>query len=116
MQLPRYKKLKRKKLKVCKEPGCGKEYIGHPISKYCELHRDIANRARKIKEFEPVHVKNFVFKHGFTDVTEMELICQLDGCNNKYTVKIYPKQHIYPKFCGVHRSEYKRESLRKRTE
>lgn len=113
MQLPQYKKKKRLKHKVCKEPGCGKEYIGHPISKYCEFHRIIANRTRKIKVYKSVDVKNFIFKHGFTHVTKLEFNCQLDGCNNKYTVKIFPKQSIYPKFCNVHRSEYKRESLQK---
>jgi len=111
MQLPRYKKKKRLKHKVCQEPGCGKEFIGHPIAKYCEFHRNIANRTRKTKEYEAVDVKNFVFKHGFTEVTELELSCQLPNCNNKYTVKIFPKQYIYPKFCVTHRNEYKRDSF-----
>jgi hypothetical protein len=113
MQLPRYKKKKRLKHKVCQEPGCGKEFIGHPIAKYCEYHRNIANRTRKTKEYEAVDVKNFVFKHGFTEVTELELTCQLENCNNKYKVKIFPKQYIYPKYCMTHRNEYKRESFQK---
>ena len=33
MQLPKYKKKKRIKLKVCQEPGCGREFWGHPIAK-----------------------------------------------------------------------------------
>ena len=109
MQLPRYKKKKRVKLKICQEPGCGKEFLGHPIAKYCELHRNIANRTRKIKEYEAVDLKNFVFKHNFTEVTDVELTCHLDGCDSKYTVKIFPKQYVYPKFCETHRNDYKRE-------
>ncbi len=27
MQLPKYKKKKRIKLKVCQEPGCGREFV-----------------------------------------------------------------------------------------
>ena len=46
MQLPKYKKKKRIKLKVCQEPGCGREFWGHPIAKYCELHRDIKEEGR----------------------------------------------------------------------
>ena len=45
MQLPKYKKKKRIKLKICQGPGCGREFWGHPIAKYCELHRDIKQRA-----------------------------------------------------------------------
>ena len=116
MQLPRYKKKKRLKHKVCQEPGCGKEFIGHPIAKYCDFHRNIANRTRKTKEYEAVDVKNFVFKHGFTEVTELELNCQLPGCTAKYLVKIFPKQYIYPKFCIDHRNEYKREAFQRACE
>ena len=49
MQLPKYKKKKRIKLKVCQEPGCGREFWGHPIAKYCELHRDIKQRAEVVQ-------------------------------------------------------------------
>jgi hypothetical protein len=99
---------------VCLEPGCGKEFIGHPIAKYCEFHRDISKRTRKVKEYEAVDVKNFIFKHGFTEVTNLELICQLNGCPNKYHVRIFPKQIVYPKFCEKHRTDYQRETFLKK--
>ena len=40
---------KRIKLKVCQEPGCGKEFWGHPIAKYCDDHRDIKQRQKQKK-------------------------------------------------------------------
>jgi hypothetical protein len=111
MQLPKYQKKKRIKLKVCHEPGCGKEFLGHPIAKYCPLHKDIKNRARKIKEVEPVDFRNIIFKHTFSEVTEVQFSCQVPDCTELYSVKIYPKQYIYPKFCEKHRNEFKRHNL-----
>lgn len=108
MQLPQYKKKKRLKHKFCLEPGCGKEFIGHPIAKYCEFHRDIANRVRKVKIYEAVDVKNTIFRHQFTEVTNMEFTCSLPECGRKYSVKIFPKHYVYPKYCTAHRNEYKR--------
>jgi len=110
MQLPRYKKKKKKlKLKVCQEPGCGKEYFGHVISKYCDEHRDIAKRVRRRKkglEFEGI---NREFRHGYKETTIAEFTCTLEGCNDKYEVILFPKQFVYPAFCVEHRSHFKRE-------
>ncbi len=111
MQLPKYKKKKRIKLKVCQEPGCGREFWGHPIAKYCELHRDIKNRQKKKKVAEAVDVKNMIFKHNYSEVLDLEFTCMLPGCNKKYTVRVFPKQYIYPKFCFEHRNAYKREAF-----
>jgi hypothetical protein len=112
MQLPKYNKKiqdrKRKRIKICQEPGCGKEYVGHVISKYCELHSNIKNRKRKRRIFEDVGIKNQVYKHKFSEVTNIVFTCQLKGCNRPFSVKVYPKQYIYSKFCEEHRSEYKR--------
>jgi hypothetical protein len=38
----------------------------------------------------------------------MVLNCALEGCDNQFEVKIYPRQYIYPKYCPEHRNEYKR--------
>ncbi len=111
MQLPKYKKKKREKLKICQEPGCGREFWGHPIAKYCELHRDIRSRKRKKRVYEKVDVKNQIFTHKFYEVTDVEFTCQLPGCNQKYVIRVFPKQHIYPKYCPEHRNEFKRDSF-----
>lgn len=108
MQLPKYKKKKRIKLKVCQYPKCGKEFWGHPIAKYCEQHRDIKQRAIKKKENEPIETRNMVFKHNYSDVAELNFICCLDGCDEEFTLKIFPKQFVYPRFCMEHRNDYKR--------
>jgi stress-induced morphogen len=111
MQLPKYKKKKRIKLKVCQEPGCGREFWGHPIAKYCDLHRDIKQRAKHKKEFESVEVKNMVFKHNYTEVLDLEFLCCLDGCNQRYTVKVFPKQFVYPRYCMEHRNDFRRANF-----
>ena len=54
MQLPRYKRKKRIKLKICQEPGCGKQFWGHPIAKYCPEHRDIKNRQKPKKDYDSI--------------------------------------------------------------
>ncbi len=115
MQLPKYKKKKREKLKICQEPGCGKEFWGHPIAKYCELHRDIRFRTRRRRVYENVDVKNQVFTHKFHEVTDIEFTCQLPGCGRRYKISVFPKQYVYPKFCEEHRNEFKRESFERAT-
>jgi hypothetical protein len=111
MQLPKYKKKKRIKLKICQEPGCGREFWGHPIAKYCELHRDIKQRAKHKKEFESVDVKNMVFKHNYTEVLDLEFCCCLDGCESRYIVKVFPKQFVYPRYCLEHRNDFRRANF-----
>lgn len=111
MQLPKYKKKRREKLKICQEPGCGKEFWGHPIAKYCELHRDIRFRQRRKRVYESVDVRNQVFNHKFHEVTDVEFACQVPGCNRRYIIHVFPKQYVYPKYCEEHRNEFKRESF-----
>jgi hypothetical protein len=55
-----------------------------------------------------VNIKNQSFRHSFTEVSTMVMDCALDGCENQFEVKIYPRQYIYPKYCPEHRNEYKR--------
>lgn len=109
MQLPQYKKKTKVKLKVCQEPGCGKEFWGHPITKYCELHRDMRMRKRKRRVYEDVDVKNQVFKHNFNETTQVEFTCHLEGCEKKFIINVLPKQTVYPKYCEEHRNDFKRE-------
>ena len=94
-------------LRWCQEPGCGKEYYGHPITKYCEYHRDLANRARKRYITVDPGKDNTIFKHKFTTSVNMEFVCHT--CGASFHVMVLPKQFIYPKYCELHRSKYKRE-------
>ena len=111
MQLPKYKKKKRIKLKVCQEPGCGREFWGHPIAKYCELHRDIKQRQKQKKEFDSIESKNMLFRHAYTDVVEIKFQCCLPGCKSEFAIKVFPKQFLYPRFCLDHRNDFKRANF-----
>jgi hypothetical protein len=110
MQLPKYKKKKRVKLKKCQEPGCGREFWGHPIAKYCDQHRDIKAR-QKPKKVMDSELRNMYFKHGYNEPVEIAFGCCLEGCENTFTVKMFPKQYIYPRFCLEHRNDFKRSNF-----
>jgi len=116
MQLPQYQKKNRSVLKICREPGCGKQYVGHPISKYCEYHRVLGNRTRKVQVYEKVNVKNFVFDHNFTEVANIQRVCDVPGCGKEYAIKVLPKQHVYPRYCEEHRNDFKRQRFVERKE
>ena len=111
MQLPKYKKKKRIKLKVCQEPGCGREFWGHPIAKYSELHRDIKQRQKQKKDYDSIETRNMVFKHNYTEVVEVDFQCCLDGCPALFPIKLFPKQFVYPRFCLAHRNDFKRSNF-----
>jgi hypothetical protein len=108
MQLPKSRRRQKLREKKCQYPGCGKIFFGIHISKYCPEHRQDRYRIRKRTKPEDVNIKNQTFKHNYSEVIIMVLNCALEGCDNQFEVKIYPRQYIYPKFCPEHRNEYKR--------
>ena len=108
MKMPVYRKKKRVKFKVCLEPGCGKDFWGHPIAKYCEEHRDIKCRVKPIKESISTEDLNLVLSYNNEEPEDKILQCSLDGCNTPYSVHLIPKQTIYPRYCQEHRNEFKR--------
>jgi hypothetical protein len=55
-----------------------------------------------------VNIKNQTIQHPYTEVTITVMPCHLEGCNNQFEVKLYPRQFVYPKYCGEHRNEFKR--------
>ncbi|GHV13155.1 hypothetical protein AGMMS49938_07220 [Fibrobacterales bacterium] len=111
MELPTYTPRKRIKRKVCQEPGCGKTFWGHPIAKYCEEHSDIKQRQKPKKEFDTLEMRNMLFKHNYLDPIEVPFKCCLDGCNNSFSIKVFPKQYVYPRFCLEHRNDFKRKNF-----
>ena len=113
MQLPKYKKKKRIKLKVCQEPGCGQEFWGHPIAKYCDKHRNIKQRS-KITNQPDSEERNITFTHNFILSKELTFTCCLDHCNQIFKIKALPKQFVYPRFCEEHRNEFKRKNFLRR--
>jgi hypothetical protein len=111
MQLPINARKQKQKVKICQEPGCGLEFLGLSMSKYCEVHRNSQKRKRIKKVYENVAIKNQSFDHNFNEVTNVEFTCQISGCNRKYIVKVFPKQSVYPKYCEDHRNEFKRNNF-----
>jgi hypothetical protein len=55
-----------------------------------------------------VNIKNQTYKHAYTEVVTTVMTCALEGCDNQFEVKVYPRQYVYPKYCPIHRNEYKR--------
>lgn len=109
MQLPKTPRGQKFKEKICQYPGCGKKFHGIHISKYCVEHRKDRYRIRKRTKPEDVNLKNQTISHKYTTVVEQTMNCALEQCENQFTIKIYPRLYVYPKFCEEHRNEYKRE-------
>lgn len=108
MQLPKSRRRQKLREKKCQYPGCGKIFYGIHISKYCAEHRQDRYRIRKRSKPENVNIKNQTIQHPCTEVTMTRMHCALEGCDNEFEVKLYPRQFIYPKYCPEHRNEYKR--------
>jgi hypothetical protein len=109
MQLPKTPRGQKFKEKICMYPGCGKVFHGIHISKYCVEHRKDRYRIRKRTKPEDVNLKNQTISHKYTTVVEQTMNCALEQCENQFTIKIFPRLYVYPKFCHDHRNEYKRE-------
>jgi len=114
MQLPRVTKQNLKnriqahKVKLCAYEGCGKEFVGHTLRKYCDFHIDINNRKRIRRPVTDPAINNLVFKHKFNETKEIIFKCAFEDCNEEFKLKIYPKVFVYPKYCEKHRSLFKR--------
>ncbi len=108
MQLPKSRRRQKLREKKCQYPGCGKVFYGIHISKYCAEHRQDQYRIRKRVRPMDVTRDNVILPHTYTDVTVAVMHCKLQGCDNQFEVKMYPRQFIYPKYCPEHRNEYKR--------
>ncbi len=108
MQLPKSRRRQKLREKKCQYPGCDKIFFGIHISKYCPEHRQDRYRIRKRNKPEDVNLKNQTYKHNYTEVQTVVHTCALEGCDNQFEIKIFPRQYVYPKFCPEHRNEYKR--------
>jgi hypothetical protein len=109
MLLPKTPRGQKFKEKRCMYPGCDKIFHGIHISKYCVEHRKDRYRIRKRTKPEDVNLKNQTIPHRYTTVVEQTMTCALEQCENQFSIKIFPRQYIYPKFCPDHRNEYRRE-------
>lgn len=102
------KKRKKQVVKICRYPKCGIEYVGHPITKFCEFHRDIKNRAKKVV-IQKRKKENRIIKYNYKNLKIKTFRCGLRGCKNEYKIELIPNQFIYPKYCSEHTNKFKRE-------
>ena len=101
------KNTRKQKLKehTCQYEGCGKVFFGIKVAKYCPEHRKPEYRIRVYKKDE-LGDENKIISHKFTEVQNTVHNCE--HCNAEYSIKIFPRQNIYPRYCPLHRNEYKR--------
>jgi len=102
------------KPKLCSFPGCKETFFGTAKSKYCDEHRKRKYRkqidSKKVaakKEADKTNT-NLIFNHGFTEPRDIIRECDLECCDNKYKIRVFPHLFVYPKYCPEHRNEYKR--------
>lgn len=120
MQLPAYKKKKKRKTKYCSytyDDGkvCEKQFIGHVIAKYCNFHSDPRNR-RKKKKLVVDKTLNIKVEHNYKKPTDVNINCHVPGCGKMYTLKLIPKlAYPYQKWCEEHISRHRRELFMRQT-
>jgi len=110
MQIPKGRRKPKLREKKCAYQGCENTFYGIHAAKYCTVHRDPATRPKEKPPVQDVTVNNMVIEHTNTVVQTMMVKCGLEGCNNQFEIKLYPKQYVYPKYCPEHRNEHKRNS------
>jgi len=52
---------------------------------------------------------NQILLHNYQASVMKDCRCPLSGCGRIFGVILIPNQILYPKFCGEHRSEFRRE-------
>lgn len=114
MLIPKIRDSYNKKLKKCQFPGCEIEEPMHGRGKYCHEHRKQKYHKQLYKKtgqtIESIN-QRIESKSVYTEVVTH--ICALDGCNNQFTIKVFPNQTIYPKYCELHRNEHRRKMFLK---
>lgn len=99
---------KKVKLMHCTHLNCDNVFEAHSHARFCEFHKNPATRKVTKKKDE---ISTFIFKHNFKEVTTIQRNC--DCCRAVYELDIYPGGGAeYPRFCELHRSEYKRKYWR----
>ena len=52
---------------------------------------------------------NQILLHNYQVDVLKTFRCPLPGCDRAFGIVLIPNQILYPKFCGEHRSEFRRE-------
>lgn len=109
MNLPKWtkKRSELRKIKLCQYPGCEREFLAHPMGKYCPIHSNPHSRKRNKKEEHPYKDVNQEVKYR-GDPVDAIFTCALEGCENIFKVRFLHTSSVYPKYCEEHRNEYRR--------
>jgi hypothetical protein len=105
----------RKEIRTCKHPACNKKFEGSPTSLYCVDHRTRKSRAERFvpKEAPKPEDTNLVIEPDAIQPMQKTLCCSLPECGREYSFTLYPDHNIYPMYCELHRTEYKRRHFQK---
>ena len=105
----------RKEIRSCKHPSCNKKFEGSPTSLYCTDHRTRKSRAERFipKVAPKPEDNNLVIEPDTIQPVQKTMTCSLPQCQREYTFTIYPDHNIYPMYCELHRTEYKRRHFQK---
>lgn len=105
--------LEKKVEKVCQFPECNEVYFGTGHSKYCPEHRKSEYRKfidqeknEEEKEKRRLSNSNQTIKHSFTECKLIKVLCPT--CGRDFEVLVMPNVYVYPKYCDLHRNEWKR--------
>lgn len=100
----------RKEIRSCKHPGCAKKFEGSPTSLYCVDHRTRKSRAERFvpREAPKPEDTNLIIESDTHMPVLRTMTCSLAGCGKDYTFTVYPDHNIYPMYCELHRTEFKR--------
>ena len=75
------------------------------------MHRDIKQRQKQKKDVDNIESKNIIFRHNYTESMDLTFKCCLEGCNESFVIRVFPKQYIYPRFCEEHRNDFRRANF-----
>ncbi len=103
----------RRETRQCKHPACGKKFDGSPTSLYCPEHRTRKSRAERFvpKQVASPAENNLVFQDIPSTQSvpvQKTMACALAQCGRHYTFAVYSDHTIYPMYCDLHRTEFKR--------
>ncbi len=116
MQIPKNSRKQKRYEKHCAYPECNRIFFGISISKYCHEHRKEEYRIRNRGDKGDPTKDNQIIEHSNIKVQEITTCCSLEGCNTTFTIKLFPRQKVYAKFCKEHRNEFQRERFLKSQE
>jgi len=105
----------RKEIRTCKHPSCARKFEGSPTSLYCVDHRTRKSRAERYvpKEAPRPEDTNLVIDSDTHMPIHKSMICSLPGCEREYSFTVYPDHNIYPMYCELHRTEFKRRHFQR---